>query len=255
MKLKKLLWVFAVLLLFVGVRPSVYASFEGDMYQTLSDFVQNPRMFFMDIQYDIEDTYPVWTEDLQVHTNLFMQLLGIANLGVKGRVYGDGKDFPRITVGMDGWYFWSLTLLTEIDDLKKAKDIRVFGAVPFFVVSQSFNPTVDLFFGSKLSIGHVEMDFRQVVAEQVSDDTLKDLLEKVSYIKETYVDPAFFLGMGIKTGEHSRLAVQVGYQLGEKRIFAKIVTSGENWEFGLGFYPDSIFIVHPVINLHYRFDI
>ena len=76
------------------------------------------------------------------------------------------------------------------------------------------------------------------------------MVEKVARMKETYVDPAIFVGMAVEG-----FSLEAGYQIVARRMFAKFMYTGEIWGLGLGFYPDSVFIVHPVINLHYRFSL
>lgn len=252
MKKKALL---ALILSMLSLNSFAESGLTKYAYQTISDFLQNPKTFFMDIQYDIEDTTPVWNKNTNIQTNLFMQGIGIANFNFKTEVISEKQGVPQITAGLGGWYFWGAKLLTEIPDLEKAKNINIYGFVPFVTVSYGVTHDVDFFAGSKLSIGHVEMDFRDVVAEEISNKSFQDLVKNVSYMNETYIDPAVYVGMGLKTSETSKIFAQVGYQLIEQRIYAKLNFAGEVWEWGIGFYPDSVIIIHPIINISLKFDI
>ena len=105
-----------------------HASFEKDLYQTAVDFLSNPKMFFLDLQYDTENTLPLMGEEnSEIQTNLFLQFLGIASLNLKYRAYQGEDKIPSITAGVGGWYFWALNLLPKIDALKEAKDLRCQG--------------------------------------------------------------------------------------------------------------------------------
>ncbi|HCL55908.1 MAG TPA: hypothetical protein DHW82_02735 [Spirochaetia bacterium] len=233
----------------------VYADLEGDLYQTLADFVQNPKMFFMDIQYDTEDNFPAWEQNSSIQTNALFQLFGIGNLSFKSEVLSEDLAFPQITASINGWYFWGLKLLTQIPALKKAKDINIYGFSPSLTVRKSVNEELSLFAGAKLSVGHIGFDFRDVVREEISSQSLKNLIENSSYQNKTYIIPGCYIGMGILPEANSYLAVQLGYQFIEQRLYAKIIAGWEYWELGLGLYPDSVIILHPMVNFTYKFDI
>jgi len=244
-----------ILLLCLGLVQGVFAasSTERYAYKTVSDFMANPKMFFLDIQYNIEDVTPVWQKNTAIQTNLFMDLCSIGNLNFKTTLLSQKEGVPQITAGLGGWYFWGLKLLKELDELKNAGSMNVYGFVPFVTLSYNVSQDLDLFAGTKLSVGHVEMDFRQVVAEEVSDQTLKDMVKNNAYLHQTYIDPALYVGMGIKTGEKSKITAQVGYQFIDQRVFGKINFAGEYWDIGIGFYPDSVFVVQPIINFSIKF--
>lgn len=246
-----------VLLFLLWQTSFIFASskIEKYAYQAASDFLQNPKMLFLDIQYNIEDTTPAWIKNSAIQTNVFMNVMGVANLNIKREFLAQDGNVPQITAGIGGWYFWGLNLLKEIDSLEKARNLNVYGFVPFVTASMPFTDDLDLFAGTKLSIGHVEMDFSQVVQEEISDPTLRNMVKNISYINETYVDPSVYIGIGIKTSDVSRISALVGYQLIEQRVYAKVIWVKEWWEFGIGFYPDSVLIIHPIINFSVKFDL
>lgn len=230
---------------------SSWGDIKDTAYQMAADFLANPQMFFLDLQYDSENNLPLMhDEDFELHTNLFLHLLTVANLNVKYRFYQGDNKFPSFTGGVGGWYFWGLNILPQIETLKEAKDISVFGVAPFVTAHWQVSETTFLFAGTKLSIGRISMDFTKVAQEQIKEEGLRNIVEKVACIKETYVDPAIFVGIAIE-----KFSLEAGYQFFAQRLFARFLYTGDTWGFGLGFYPDSVIILHPMINLSYRFSL
>ncbi|HOJ50279.1 MAG TPA: hypothetical protein PKW55_05660 [Spirochaetota bacterium] len=221
-----------------------FASFESDLYKTLSDFVKNPKIFFLDIETDTDNNLPFSSN--RISTNLLLHVIGVANGSYNAKLKINDLNF---NAGCGLWYFWGIKLIKYIDGLDKAKDINMFGASPFISISKDLDNVI-FSFGSKISIGYVSFNFRDIIEEQVSDRTLKDMIKSASYIKEFYIDPAFFVSMLIEK-EGSYKGIQIGYNIISARLFAKLVFGGETFSFFLGFYPDSPVIIHPGISVSF----
>jgi len=222
----------------------IFPSFEGDFYKTLSDFVRNPKMFFLDLETDSENNLALSKTDIS--TNLLLQILGVLNLSYNTRYKLNSLD---INFGSGLWYFWSIKLIKNIDGLENAKDINMFGFSPFITLSKDLD-NIRFFVGTKLSIGYVSFNFRDVIEEQVSDKTLRDMIKGSSYVKDLYFDPALFIGMIIEKDD-SYKSIQIGYNILNSRIFAKLVFGGPTFSFFIGFYPDSPIVIHPGLNISF----
>ncbi len=224
---------------------SSFASFTEDINEIAADFLYYPKMTFLDIQYNVEDNFPTWNENsFELGTNLFMNALTIANFNIKTEISAPDTHSPRLTLGLSAWYFWGLHIVPSVvSELSDAESMMAFGGNPFFTISHKFSDSMELFTGAKITTGYVSVDLRGLNS--------KDAFKSVSYIDDFYIDPAVYVGMGIDTGKKSKLAVQVGYQIIENRIFTKLMWIGETWDFGLGFYPDSAIIIHPIINIRF----
>lgn len=208
-----------------------------------NDFVYNQQWTYLDITYNVEDNFPM-EESFSLGTNLVMHLFTVANFNLKFNLHREKDTGLAILGGLSAWYMWGLHLAPVFaEDLKDAEGLMLFAGSPYVTVSQSVTDDLTLFGGAKVTVGYAHLDLRPL--------DLSDTLKSVSYIKETFVSPAPYLGMLINTGEKSSIGVQVGYEILENRAFSKILWIGESWDFGLGFYPDSALSIQPIVNVRF----
>jgi hypothetical protein len=241
-------------------------SFADDVFTTkgeelAADAIANPALFFFDFQKDMESLTPLppgqWF-GLNWHMSEFYLVPvpdpTILNLSAKLRVQAEGHWLPGLPqLDLIGGYWNADPIIDATGIVDKnapptgSTQLTSFNFNGYYagaVMTSSLEPRMRLFWGYKYS----QMDASLAVNKGVNV-----LGTNVKSFSTGYSDHYLFAGLEHPTDVNRWWDVLMFYGLTTNDFGAKISWYWKNFEFGLNIYPESVIVIHPVLNWHMNF--
>lgn len=180
---------------------------------------------------------------LGVHTNLLL----LANPALVNSISAklassEGKKFPQVGIYGGIWKTFALDLLAG--DFMSTADL--YGYSVGFFVAKRVDPSTRLF----THISYSRITLNLVLAEEL------DLgIMKFQTLSAGAFDTYIFTGIEYTAGEYKDKVIiaQTGYGIRSNKIVAKILIQKGAIEYGLSIYPEGLLVIHPVLNIQFRF--
>jgi len=164
------------------------------------------------------------------------------NLSLKARILKEDGRRPQISCGINYGEIVALRFAEETDDVEEAR-AYMFGAS--LILSKSLDEKTSIFSGIRYINGQCKVS----LAEEEDADWI-DVNDLPTNVEIS--DYALFAGFKIKRTETGSWSVVSGYIPQAKKMFSKIEFSfGKHWVAALGIYPESVFVLHPMIGLRW----
>ena len=224
------------------ISMSLFAQMPSFLVPTVINIASKPDEFFLSIQSDCEEITPALHGRWQIHTALFWDLTTMVNMGLKVRIVDEGEYFPAITLAASGWDL----VIMHFGSLVGARG-AAWGVTPAITVSKTAFPGVTAYGGFKYAVGMVSVD--------IAGSSLTNQIPffPVTGLQSLYQVPTLYAGVVQSLGADNDLIIVGGYMFGKWQPYAGLIFALPNWDLGLMFYPEAPLVVHPYINLHFRF--
>jgi hypothetical protein len=227
-----------------------------------ADIIANPAQFFFDFQKDMESTNPLppgnWI-GFNWHIGQFLLIPipdpTVLNLSGKLKLHSEGHWAPGVPqIDLIGGYWDAGPLInatgavdknaTAAQADTKITDAKFNGYYAGAVMSSSLEPRVRMFWGYKYS---------QMNADLTLNKGIDFLGTKVTKFQSGFQDHFLFAGLEHPTDVNQWWNVQFFYGLTTNDFGAKVSWYHKNFELGLNIYPESVIVIHPVLNWHINF--
>ncbi len=211
------------------------------------DFISNPGDFIFDLHHDTMDYTPLpKNKFLGIHTNILL----LANPALMNSVtvkvaVGGEKMLPQVGAFYGAWKTLALDMFSGSLGMSTA-DLSGWSAG--FFVAINVDEDTRLFTNVNYSKFNLNIELEEPLI------IIEDVLEFPGLSGDAY-DTFIFTGIECTVGEYRDKIViaQTGYGIRTNKIVAKILIHKGTMEFGLTIYPEGLLVIHPVLNMQFRF--
>lgn len=211
------------------------------------DLIAKPNELFTDLQNDIHDVTPgpFGRKRVQIYTHPLLDLTTVANVGIKAHVFDQKGYIPRITLGFSYWNVLAFKLIPDFQNNSLS------GYTPSITFSGEVQYGIRLFSGFKYPVGVINIALKDIVSSGSGSNALTDAF--LQDIRSVYQLPTMYAGVSYLAPNKREITASVAYSFMDSRISAKIQSTGRVVTWGLGFYPEAIFLIHPFMSLNLKF--
>lgn len=258
--MKKNIFLFLLPVLSVICSAPVHAEFTDTplgryVIRLGMDFIRDPGDFLLTVHHNTVDFTPV-TEGSRwaIQTGIFPAFLPFtaADMSVKVKLFSESDLRPQIDVAGTYWNMLAVELAS-----RATEDVsgHIFGYAAGAVFTKKVNERNRFF----LAANWREVRCRFLISDPITmfekgDEDDEDRLGfEIGEIILKEPDFHALAGLEYRTRNNNHIVVSSGYDFDRKKIAAKVVYSLRHWEYGIAVYPESIWVIQPTINLHFRF--
>jgi hypothetical protein len=231
----------------VQVKADLLEDLSGRAIGIGLDLIAKPNELFTDLQNDIHDVTPgpFGRKHVQFYTHPLLDLTTVANVGIKAHVFDQKGHIPRITLGFSYWNVLAFKLIPDF------KNNSLSGYTPSITFSGEVQYGVRLFSGFKYPVGVINLSLKDLISSNPGEDSLSNPF--LQDIRSVYQLPTLFAGISYLAQNKREITASVGYSFIDSRISAKIQGTGRVVSWGIGFYPEAVFLLHPFMSLNLKF--
>ena len=251
-RLQKVLCGVGILAIFPGLSLGT-SPIAGFGLQQAGRLLADPTLFLYEFQRNAESSSPLPPgKNLGFQTHLLGGILilplpdltSVGNITAKVRLHPESRRIPGFPqVDLFGGY-WGLLLapLVETDD--GITDLHVNGGYFGLTMASSVEPRTRLFWSYKFTRLGVQ------IALAEAGDVLG---QSVQGFRTALFEHTFSAGIEMAYRKKSRWIFQGDYGFRTRAVSARVSWYHRIFEFGFNFYPESVFIMQPQLNLHANF--